>query len=96
MARSTMTYEERIQKMDQKEQEISEKLRQYQAKKRQLEIAKRKDDERKRVHRLIPIGEVIASYGKGEFSHALAGTAIAYYLQHCYLKKKELPFQGES
>ena len=33
MARSTMTYEERIQKMDQKEQEISEKLRQYQAKK---------------------------------------------------------------
>ena len=59
MARSTMTYEERIQKMDQKEQEISEKLRQYQAKKRQLEIAKRKDDERKRVHRLIPIGAVV-------------------------------------
>ena len=59
MGRTTKTFEERIQMMDQKEQEMSEKLRQYQAKRRQLEIAKRKDDERKRVHRLIPIGAVV-------------------------------------
>lgn len=59
MTRTTRTYEERIQIMDQKEQELSEKLRQYQAKKKQLESAKRKDDERKRVHRLIPIGAVV-------------------------------------
>jgi hypothetical protein len=39
-------------------EEMSEKLRQYQAKRRQLEIAKKKEDERKRVHRLIPIGAV--------------------------------------
>ena len=59
MTRTTKTYEERILKMDQKEQELSEKLRQYQAKKKQLESAKRKDDERNRVHRLIPIGAVV-------------------------------------
>ena len=59
MTRATKTYEERILKMDQKEQELSEKLRQYQAKKKQLESAKRKEDERKRVHRLIPIGAVV-------------------------------------
>ena len=59
MARTTKTYEERIQIIDQKEQELSETLRQYQAKKKQLESAKRKDDERKRVHRLIPIGAVV-------------------------------------
>ena len=59
MTRATKTYEERILKMDQKEQELSEKLRQYQAKKKQLESAKRKDDERNRVHRLIPIGAVV-------------------------------------
>ena len=38
---------------------MSEKLRQYQAKKKQLEAAKKKEDERKRVHRLIPIGAVV-------------------------------------
>ena len=59
MTRATKMYEERILKMDQKEQELSEKLRQYQAKKKQLESAKRKDDERNRVHRLIPIGAVV-------------------------------------
>ena len=45
MGRTTKTFEERIQMMDQKEQEMSEKLRQYQAKRRQLEIAKKKEDE---------------------------------------------------
>ena len=59
MARTTKTYEERLMKIDQKEQEMSEKLRQYQAKKKQLEAAKKKDDERKRVHRLITIGAVV-------------------------------------
>ena len=61
MTRATKTYEERILKMDQKEQELSEKLRQYQAKKKQLESAKKKEDERKRVHRLIKIGAVVES-----------------------------------
>lgn len=40
------------------------------------------DDDELLTYRLIPIGEVIASFGKGGFTHALTGTAIAYYLQH--------------
>lgn len=59
MTRATKSLEERILLMDQKEQELAEKLKQYQAKKKQLESTKRKDDERKRVHRLIPIGAVV-------------------------------------
>ena len=31
---------------------------------------------------LMPTDEVIASYGKGEFTHALMGTAMLLYLQH--------------
>lgn len=54
------------------------------------------DDDELLTYRLIPITEVIMSFGAGEFSHALTGTAITYYLQHCYLNHKELPFQGES
>ena len=59
MTRATKTLDERIRSIDQKEQELAEKLKQYQAKRKQLESAKRKDDERKRVHRLIPIGAVV-------------------------------------
>lgn len=44
------------------------------------------DDDELLTYRLIPTDEVIASFGKGEFSHALTGTAIAYYLQYGYLK----------
>ena len=42
------------------------------------------DDDELLTYRLIPIDEVIASFGTGEFSHALTGAAIAYYLQHTY------------
>ena len=42
------------------------------------------DDDELLTYRLIPVSEVIASFGSGEFSHALTGTAIAYYLQHQY------------
>lgn len=31
---------------------------------------------------MMPTDAVIAAYGKGEFTHALMGTAIALYLQH--------------
>ena len=61
MTRATKTYEERILKMDQKEQELSEKLRQYQAKKKQLERQKREQDRKKRTKRLIECGAVAES-----------------------------------
>lgn len=44
------------------------------------------DDDELLTYRLLPTDEVIASFGRGEFSHALTGTAIAYYLQ---LKQKD-------
>ncbi len=47
------------------------------------------DDDELLTCRLIPIGDVIASFGKGEFTHAFTGTALAYYLQYEYLKHKE-------
>ena len=47
------------------------------------------DDDEVLTFELIPTGEVIASFGTGEFSHALTGTAIAYYLQHRYIKNKD-------
>ena len=46
------------------------------------------DDDELLTYRLVPTDEVIRSFGKGEFSHALTGTALAYYLQHDYLKNK--------
>lgn len=46
------------------------------------------DDDELLTYRLVPTDAVIRSFGKGEFSHALTGTALAYYLQHDYLKNK--------
>lgn len=34
------------------------------------------------TYELMPTDEVIRSYGKGEFAHALMGTALMFYLQH--------------
>lgn len=34
------------------------------------------------TYELMPADEVIRSYGKGEFAHALMGTALMLYLQH--------------
>ena len=36
---------------------------------------------------LIPVDEVIASYGGEQYSHALMGTALALYLRHRYQTK---------
>ncbi len=47
------------------------------------------DDDELLTYRLTPIDEMITSFGKGEFSHALTGTALAYYMQYHYLKNKE-------
>lgn len=49
------------------------------------------DDDELLTYRLIPIREVIASFGKGGFTHALTGTAIAYYLQNRNYKHKDFP-----
>ncbi len=49
------------------------------------------DDDELLAYRLIPTDEVIASFGKGEFTHALTGTAIAYYLQYCYSEYSDFP-----
>lgn len=38
---------------------------------------------------LVPIDEVIGAYGKGEYTNALMGTAVAFYLQNAYLKDKD-------
>ena len=40
------------------------------------------DDDELLTYRLIPIDEVIGSFGRGEYVHALMGTALALYLQH--------------
>ena len=34
------------------------------------------------TYELMPTDEVIRHYGKGEFAHALMGTALMFYLQH--------------
>ena len=39
------------------------------------------DDDELLTYKLIPVDEVIRSFGHGEFTHALTGTALAYYLQ---------------
>ena len=41
------------------------------------------DDDELLACSLVPIDEVIGSFGKGPYAHALMGTAIALYLQHC-------------
>ena len=40
------------------------------------------DDDELLTYELMPAEQVIAEYGRGEFAHALMGTAIALYLQH--------------
>lgn len=40
------------------------------------------DDDELLTYELAPVDEVIASYGKGEYSHALMGTALMLYLQN--------------
>jgi len=49
------------------------------------------DDDEMLTYRLIPIREVIEGFGRGEFTHALMGTAVAYYLQYCYLQNNDNP-----
>ena len=49
------------------------------------------DADERLIYQLVPVDEVIASYGKGEYTHALMGAAIALYLQHDYLKNKGRP-----
>lgn len=40
------------------------------------------DDDELLTYELMPVDEVVASYGKGEFAHALMGTALALFQQH--------------
>lgn len=40
------------------------------------------DDDELLTYELRPVDEVIASYGSGEYAHALMGTAMMLYLQH--------------
>ena len=40
------------------------------------------DDDELLTYELAPVDEVIASYGKGEYTHALMGTALMLYMQH--------------
>lgn len=40
------------------------------------------DDDELLTYELMPTEQVIAEYGKGEFSHALMGTALMLYMQH--------------
>ena len=47
------------------------------------------DDDEVLTYELLPIEKVVASFGTGEFSHALTGTALAYYLQHRFLQDKD-------
>lgn len=47
------------------------------------------DDDELLTYERMPADEVIAAYGKGEFSHALMGTALALYWQHRRADNKE-------
>ena len=40
------------------------------------------DDDELLAYELVPVDEVIASYGTGPYTHALMGAAIALFLQH--------------
>ena len=40
------------------------------------------DEDELLTYELMPVDEVIAAYGTGEFSHALMGTALMLYLRH--------------
>ena len=47
------------------------------------------DDDELLAYQLIPVDEVICSYGRDGYTHALMGTAIALFLQHDRLKQAE-------
>ena len=49
------------------------------------------DDDELLTYRLVSADEVIGSFGRGEYTHALMGTALALYLQHCYIKDDACP-----
>lgn len=40
------------------------------------------DDDELLTYELMPVDDVIAAYGSGEFAHALMGTALMFYLRH--------------
>ena len=40
------------------------------------------DDDELLTYRMIPIDEVISSYGSGEYTHALMGTALMLYMRY--------------
>lgn len=49
------------------------------------------DDDELLTYSLVPVDEVIASYGTGEYTHALMGTAIALYLRHTRQSRGDHP-----
>ena len=47
------------------------------------------DDDELLTYSLVPIDEAFCAYGKGEYTHALMGTAFALFLQHERLKNAD-------
>ena len=47
------------------------------------------DDDELLTYRLIPVDEVIDGYGRGEYTNALMGTAVAFYLRRRYRMEKD-------
>lgn len=48
----------------------------------------RLDDDELLTYELRPVDEVIASYGTGEYTHALMGTALMMYMRHRDARQK--------
>lgn len=46
------------------------------------------DDDELLTFELMPVDQVIAGYGRGEFQHALMGTALMFYHQYRSLQRK--------
>ena len=61
MARSTKSYEERMLRLEKREQESLEKAKQYAAQKRELEKRKKAEESKKRTHRLCQVGGAVES-----------------------------------
>ena len=61
MARSTKSYEERMLRLEKKEQESLEKAKQYAAQKRELKKRQKDVETKKRTHRLCQIGGAVES-----------------------------------
>lgn len=49
------------------------------------------DDDELLTYSLVPVDEVIRSYGSSEYAHALMGTALALYMKHDYLEGRGQP-----